>query len=188
MIQRGELSAGARFAGGSRQRELFGAGHTTAAVPGAWGFSQRLFQHIDEAMENTRIVTAEIERLLRGIEIPPCPGILTALQEEIRRADPDQARIGQLISHDVALSAGLLKIANSDLFVPARQATTVGEALALLGVGRAFQWVINALLMQTFASGPEQRFERFWNSAAYMATACARLALTLPGVTREDVG
>lgn len=132
------------------------------------------------------VAAADIGRLLKGIEVPAQPAILAALQDELRRELPNPERIGRLIAQDVALSAGLLKIANSGLFAPARQVGTMAEALALLGIGQAFQWVTRELLRQTLAAGNEQRFERFWDSAAYSAAVCAQLAQTLPGTSRQS--
>jgi HD-like signal output (HDOD) protein len=124
-------------------------------------------------------------QVLKGIDIPPCPTVLAALKAEMQVDSPNPMRIGRLISQDVALSAGLLKIANSGLFAPARQVTTMADALALLGIGQAFQWVIKELLRQAVATGNERRFERFWDSAAYTAAICAQLAGSVAGTTRQ---
>ncbi|HEY5763352.1 MAG TPA: HDOD domain-containing protein [Rhodocyclaceae bacterium] len=127
----------------------------------------------------------DFARLLRGIDIPSCPEVLAALKAEMQAASPNPVRIGRLISQDVALSAGLLKIANSGLFAPARQVTTMADALALLGIGQAFQWIIKELLQQAIAAGSARRFERFWDSAAYTAAICAQLAGSVSGTTRQ---
>jgi HD-like signal output (HDOD) protein len=131
------------------------------------------------------VPAGDIARLLRGIDIPPCPAVLAALQAELRAETPNPLRIGRLISQDVALSAGLLKVANSSLFAPARQVSTMADALAMLGIGQAFQWVIKELLQQAVAAGSDRRFERFWDSAAYTAAICAQLATSASGTTRQ---
>lgn len=124
-------------------------------------------------------------QVLKGIDIPPCPTVLAALKAEMQAESPNPMRIGRLISQDVALSAGLLKIANSGLFAPARQVATMADALALLGIGQAFQWVIKELLRQAVATDNGRRFERFWDSAAYTAAICAQLAGSIGGTTRQ---
>jgi hypothetical protein len=63
----------------------------------------------------------EIGRLLKGLDIPPCPAILSALMQELRKDEANVGRVARLISQDVALAAGIMKIANSALFAPARQ-------------------------------------------------------------------
>lgn len=134
----------------------------------------------------TALTTAEISRLLKGIDIPPYPAVLKALLEELRRPAPNPVRVARLISQDVALAAGAMKIANSELFTPARPVESIREALALLGLGPVFQGVVTELLRKSLAAAGEGlRLERFWDSAAYGAAVCAQLSTALPGAGRD---
>jgi HD-like signal output (HDOD) protein len=129
---------------------------------------------------------AEIGRLLKGLEIPTCPAVLAALTHELRKDEANRTRIARLISQDVALAAGVMKIANSPLFAPARQVGSIGEALDFLGVGNVFHLVVSELLRKALAIDETPRLERFWDSAAYTAAVCAQLALALPGALRDN--
>lgn len=133
----------------------------------------------------TALITADVGRLLKGIDIPPCPQVLAALLDEVRRPAPNPSRVAALISQDVALAAGVMKIANSALFTPAREVNTVAEALSFLGLGAVFRTVVGELLRTALASGDRARLERFWDSAAHAAAVCAQLATALPGTTRD---
>lgn len=128
---------------------------------------------------------AEIGKLLKGLDIPPCPGILSALLQEMGKDEINVARISRLISQDVALAAGMMKIANSALFSPARQVGSISEALSFLGLGGIFNLVVNELLRKSPALGDSPRLERFWDTAAYTAAVSAQLALALPGTQRD---
>ena len=128
----------------------------------------------------------DISKLLKGIDIPPCPAVLDALTRELKSEDANIARIARLISQDVALAAGIMKIANSPFFQPARQVGSINEALAFLGVGHVFNLLIKEVLQKSLNDGRDLRLERYWDSAAYTAAACANLALSLPGTHRDN--
>jgi HD-like signal output (HDOD) protein len=127
----------------------------------------------------------QIDALLKSVHIPPCPAILTQLTREMENDEVSLPRVGRLISQDVALAAGVLKIANSPLF-GGRQVGSINEALSLLGLKNVFNLVINQLVRTTQAAGERQpAMARFWDSAAYTATVCAMLTSQLRGTSRE---
>jgi HD-like signal output (HDOD) protein len=128
----------------------------------------------------------DISKLLKGIDIPPCPAVLDALSREMKSPDANIGRIGRLISQDVSLAAGIMKIANSPFFQPARQVGSINEALAFLGIGEVFNLLIKEVLKKSISSEHELPLERYWDSAAYTAAACAQLALALPGTHRDN--
>lgn len=128
----------------------------------------------------------DISKLLKGIDIPPCPAVLEALTRELKSEDANIARIARLISQDVALAAGIMKIANSPFFQPARQVGSINEALAFLGVGHVFNLLIKEVLQKSLNDQRDLRLDRYWDSAAYTAAACANLALALPGTHRDN--
>jgi HD-like signal output (HDOD) protein len=109
----------------------------------------------------------DISKLLKGIDIPPCPAVLDALVREMKCPDANITRIGRLISQDVALAAGIMKIANSPFFQP-------------------FNLLIKEVLKKSISGERDLRLERYWDSAAYTAAACAQLALALPGTNRDN--
>ena len=128
----------------------------------------------------------DISKLLKGIDIPPCPAVLDALVKEMRSPDANIVRIGRLIAQDVSLAAGIMKIANSPFFQPARQVGSINEALAFLGIGEVFNLLINEVLKKSISDQRDLRMERYWDSAAYTAAACAQLALALSGTHRDN--
>jgi HD-like signal output (HDOD) protein len=129
---------------------------------------------------------ADIGKLLKGIDIPPCPAVLSALLAEMKRDDANIARISRLITQDVALAAGIMKIANSAFFQPARQVGSITEALGFLGFGQVFNLLVKEVLQKSIDDQADLRIDRYWDSAAWCAVACANLALALPGTTRDN--
>lgn len=129
---------------------------------------------------------AQITHLLRGLEIPPCPAVLAGLSEEMQLEHVDVSRIAGLISRDVALAGGVLKIANSPLFSTGTKITSVNQALAILGFKNVFNMVINELLRKTLITSElPLRMDRFWDSAAYNARVSAELADVVAGTSRD---
>ncbi len=128
----------------------------------------------------------QIAQLLRGLEIPPCPAVLAGLADEMRQPEVNAERIVALISRDVALAGGVLKIANSPLFRSGDPLTSVAQALTVLGLKNVFNMVINELLRKTLMSSElPLRMDRFWDSAAYSARVSAELAGIVPGTSQD---
>lgn len=108
-----------------------------------------------------------LEQHILGIDIPPRPIILASVQAEMAKDDPDFRRLELLISADVALAAGLIKTVNSPFFGLTRRASTVHEALMLLGLASTCRAVAAFSLKRAFPDSGH--FERFWDSSAKVA-------------------
>src|SRR5688572_3920629 len=92
----------------------------------------------------------EAEGIARSIGIPPCPAILTRLVRETRSDDPDFARLGELIGGDVSLAAAMLKTVNSPFYGLRSKATSIRQALVLMGLRNVTNLVTGLLLRQAF--------------------------------------
>ena len=126
----------------------------------------------------------EVSKLLRGVEIPPCPAVLAALAQEMHRPDASSTKVARLISQDVGLAAGVIKCANSPLFSTGSKVGSIGEALGRLGFNNVLNLVVNELLRKNLSQN-NHAMDRFWDSATYCAGVCAKLAEILPGTSRD---
>ena len=133
---------------------------------------------------------AEIDRELelartqgpvRDIIIPPCPELLAALQVEVRKGDPDPGVIARIASADVAMAAALLRIANSPLYSRSRPAATVGDAIAMLGVGQTIT-ILTGFLTRNAIRINSQLIEHFWETSTRRALAMGYIARQLYGM------
>lgn len=124
--------------------------------------------------------------MLNGVDIPPCPAILIALDAELKKETPDQREVARLISKDVALSGHVMLIANSPAFSTGRKLDSVMQAIAVLGMQSVFSMVVGHLLQVALASGNDVSMERFWESSAQTARISAELARRLRCV-RPDI-
>lgn len=128
----------------------------------------------------------EFQSALRDNRIPPCPIALERIAHEMERTEPDFRHLTQIISSDVALAAGLVKLANSPYFGAQRRISSVSEALLLLGLDTASQAVACIALAEAF---PNMRsMERFWDSSAQIANLSGWLAnhRQWPGVRPQE--
>ncbi|NTV95102.1 MAG: HDOD domain-containing protein [Thiobacillus sp.] len=127
--------------------------------------------------------TAEAEKLLAGVVIPPRPTVVTAVMDEQRSPEPDTRRIAGLIATDVGLSAAVLKTINSPMYGLRRQISAIEQAVALLGM-RNIATLVTGLALRNIGSG--QGLDRFWDSAARTALIAAYLTKVLGVGNRDD--
>jgi HD-like signal output (HDOD) protein len=127
----------------------------------------------------------EADRIVREIGIPPCPAILTKLLKEMREDEPDYNKASKLIATDVGLSAAMLKTVNSSFFGLKTKATSVNQALQLMGLRNTVEVVTGLLLRQAFPAGDNTALESFWQTSSGIAEMTARLARPL-GIANRD--
>ena len=126
------------------------------------------------------------EEIVRDIGIPPCPALLTKIMREMRGDDPDVPMLGKLIGSDVSLAAAMLKTVNSPFYGLRSKATTVQQAIALLGLLNVAQIVTGLLLRQAFSGGGNDVLEEYWELSSAIAATSALLARHLPGCNRDE--
>lgn len=119
----------------------------------------------------------DMESSLERMEIPPCPGVLDQIFAESRQEEPDFMRLAALISEDMALAASLIKTVNSPYFGLQRRATSVQEALMLLGLELAARMVAGILLRHSFPRRAD--LDALWDASIKVAVMSQWLAVRL---------
>ena len=130
-------------------------------------------------------LSQEAERVVRSMELPPCPAILAKLVREMRNDEPDLKRFDALISSDMGLAAALLKTVNSPFYGLQRKATSIRQALAVTGLVNAMQLVTGLLLRQVFPVGASAQMEELWEYSGGIARASTCLARHVRGLDRD---
>jgi HD-like signal output (HDOD) protein len=123
----------------------------------------------------------DADALIASIAIPARPALLTDVQNELAKDDPDVRRIGRLVAMDVAMTAAVLSAVNSPLYALARPVTTLDQALSMLGLRRIATLVTGFALRQA-VKGDGARLTRFWDVSTKRSYAVTRLARGLRGV------
>ncbi|MBC3869758.1 HDOD domain-containing protein [Undibacterium oligocarboniphilum] len=116
-----------------------------------------------------------VDALIKTIRIPPRPSMLADVQAELSSREPDPRRLAATISHDVSLSASLLKLTNSSFFGLRLKASSVDHAVQLLGMQQC------GLLMTGIIARQSIQIEnvsliKFWDFSSKRAQAMSYLA------------
>ena len=120
----------------------------------------------------------QIEVLLKGISIPTQPKIVLDLMDLFKLPDPDSGKIVKLISADVALSAKMLKLANSPLFRASTKVDSINHALMRLGSKNFYNLVLVSSLQSTFKTRKEDQvlIDALWDHSLKIAKVCELIA------------
>lgn len=143
------------------------------------------------AVESTSIedILQELDRArkdgpLRDILIPPCPHLLTRLKSAMAQAEPDLNEVAQIATSDVAMSATLIRVANSPLYAAGQPSQTIGQAMNRLGLEQTAA-VMTGFLAQRAIKVSSKQLLRFWERCTIRALAMSFMAGRLPGVSAD---
>ncbi|MCV2354810.1 HDOD domain-containing protein [Paucibacter sp. B2R-40] len=121
--------------------------------------------------------------VLKTILIPPCPELLARLQQAMAQAQPDLNEVARIAASDVAMSAILLRMANSPVHIAdGMPCNTVGQAMTRIGLKETTAIMTGFLLKNAIPVNSPQ-LARFWERSAKRATAMAFVARQLPGIS-----
>lgn len=137
--------------------------------------------------------TADIEREidhartrgpLQHIVIPPCPALLSRLQAALAPAEPVLQEVAAIAASDVAMSATLLKNANSPRFAADQPVQTIGQAMYRLGLQETAEIMVGFIARNTIPANHRQ-LQRFWERSQQRAVAMSYIAHQLPGLSSD---
>ncbi|MFZ4625747.1 MAG: HDOD domain-containing protein [Rhodoferax sp.] len=121
---------------------------------------------------------------VKDIAIPPCPQLLVQLQTELNQADPDPQAVAAIAGSDVAMAAALIRISNSSLYARRQPVSSVGQAVAMLGV-RPTANLLTGFLLRHSIRLDSSLIEHFWESSTRRSLAMAHIAGQMYGVDVE---
>jgi HD-like signal output (HDOD) protein len=79
-------------------------------------------------------MTADFQTVVRSIgDLPPMPAVATKVLQMLQSQNTSYAQLGKAIASDPAVTARLLKVANSAFFSLKRQVKTLDHAIAIVG-------------------------------------------------------
>ena len=136
-------------------------------------------------------LTAQIEELVADGEVsmPPLPELIVKLESLL--ADEDGADIKDvvaLVSHDPAVTAAILKLANSAAYGGLQPIAEVSPAVARIGL-RQVRVIANAMSHKKHyeTDDPERRVQltKLWDHAVAAGVAARRLAIAIDADVEE---
>lgn len=122
-----------------------------------------------------RPLRPDLKDLLKDISIPPRPSALVDLKIELERDEPSMAKLVDIVNSDVAMSAALLKLANSPWLGMSRRIATVSEAFQILGFKRCEHVLTEIALRRVLPTNGPALF-RFWDVSSKRSQAMGLLA------------
>lgn len=132
------------------------------------------------------MIELEAARCARELDIPPCPALLARFDEEFHAAQPDLRRLAALIGTDIGLSATLIKTVNSPFYGLAKKATSIEQALWILGLRASANLVGGLLLRGAFPAATNATMTTFWERSAQIAGLAAAIAARLKHMDRSE--
>jgi putative nucleotidyltransferase with HDIG domain len=122
------------------------------------------------------------EIVARIRSLPTIPDAVARLSALARDERSDAGDFEQVIKPDPAMTANLLRLANSAFFGCRREVTSVRQAIALLGVERVFEIASSAAFARTLPArmpGYNVPADAFWTHCIAVAALSERLAKEL---------
>jgi HD-like signal output (HDOD) protein len=131
--------------------------------------ADRITQELDQARKSGPV---------RDIIIPPCPELLVRLQAATATAEPDVGEIDRIASADVAMSAALMRQANSPAYALEHPVHVTGQALTVLGLAPAVE-LLTGFLVRRALPMRSPVLAHFWESSSRRALACEHIGTQL---------
>ncbi|MDP1652492.1 MAG: diguanylate cyclase [Rhodocyclaceae bacterium] len=118
----------------------------------------------------------KIEQLRLNGQLPSPKGVALAIMEICRREDATLDAVARVVQTDPALSARLLRLANSAAHA-GRAVASINEAVMRLGMATVRQLAMGFSLVDQYPKGPCQGFDYagFWSHSLLMAVASQEL-------------
>jgi putative nucleotidyltransferase with HDIG domain len=105
----------------------------------------------DEAASKSRPVSEDLRDFVADMgSLPSLPSLYMQLTEELREREVSSARIGRIISKDLAMTSKILQIVNSAYFGLSRQISSVDRAILLMGLEMIRTFVLSVEVFSMF--------------------------------------
>ncbi len=130
------------------------------------------------------VMFEDIEKLIcRKIDIPSPPKIVVRILEAVQEDESCFAELAKIISADPALTAKMLKVANSSLYGFSGRVKTIEGALAILGINTLKNIALSFIIVNKMQGQSDEifDFEYFWKRAVTAAVAAQLVSGMLNG-------
>jgi diguanylate cyclase (GGDEF)-like protein len=127
-------------------------------------------------------------RVLTADNLPSLPTVAIKVLELTEQSDVSTAKIAQVVQNDPAMSAKILKLANSSMFGMAKKVVSLQQAMVLLGLRTVKIMVLSFSLVDTLSSKKKSAFDfsRYWRRSISMAVSAKLLADTAENSRRDE--
>lgn len=129
------------------------------------------------------------EKVTENAKLISLPDIYFRLKAVLDDPDYSMADVTEVISHDPAMTARLLRLVNSAYFGFAAKIDTVSRAVGMLGAQQVHDLVLATSVAETFdgMSNPVMNMQRYWLKSVTCAVASRELAVLCNVLDSERV-
>ncbi|SHG37438.1 HDOD domain-containing protein [Massilia sp. CF038] len=123
--------------------------------------------------------TLSLDDIVRNLQdLPSLPAVVMELLNAIDQEDVDVAVLAKKVSHDQALTAKTLRLANSSLYGLQVKVTTIQQAITFLGFQTTRNLITAAAVTGYFTRGQCPGFDdqAFWRHSIATAACCKVIA------------
>jgi putative nucleotidyltransferase with HDIG domain len=124
----------------------------------------------------------------KGFEIPSIPLVLIRIIQTLDADTGSAKELEELILHDPALSARILRLANSAFYSFRARVKTISHAITLLGMNLVTSLAIGINIFDTFtkgAKGEAAQINQLWTHSCGVGMLVKEIWTSRRGVTRE---
>lgn len=122
---------------------------------------------------------ANLDSFFESIKLPSMSEVAHALIQSLNDDNASVSQVRDLIGKDPALSAKLLRLANSAQFGLPRGVGTLDDAITMVGMSKVRTLALGACLSESFPSLPDLDRGEFWRSSMACAGYAQWLAVRL---------
>lgn len=134
--------------------------------------NNRFLRHCYQALKDNRLV------------LPTLPDISLKIRRAINDPKANNSKIARVVQMDPVITARLIQISNSPLYLGRRRIESCPEALTRLGLKAAQHLITSFALKSIFKAKTRtihKHMQALWHHSSYVAAICAVLAHKTPG-------
>lgn len=123
-----------------------------------------------------------IADVIKGIrDLPSLPIVVVELLSSFEQQDINLNALAEKVSHDQALTAKALRLANSSFYGLSRKVTTIQQAITILGFDSVRALISTAAITHNLPAGKSSAFDfqSFWQHAIGVALCSKHIARTV---------
>jgi len=135
------------------------------------------YNELKEAVEND------------SLTLPSLPEVALKIRETVESENSTTEEIANILSHDGAMSARLLKVVNSPLYRGRDPIDDLHMAVTRLGGQLVKDLVTNLVMKQMYQPTSvmmEKQFRQAWNTSVDVAAICQMMSGSIDGVKKEQ--
>lgn len=123
------------------------------------------------------------------LQLPSLPEVALRIKEECEKEETSIDDILEVLTQDSALSAKLMQVANSSLFLTRTPTTSLKQAVTLLGLRMVKDLVMSLAMKQLYHATTDilqERFKEIWLASTKTAAISRMLAMDIKSINSEQ--